>query len=72
MEGLIEVVCEDLTCFRVRADTLEPVGSSYYEPAAVRDPRGPQMSHGEWSRRRSEMRRSEYDAKRHAAAYPGF
>lgn len=52
----IEVVGEDTICFKVRADTLDPIGGSYYEPAAVTDPRGPQMSVGEWNRRRNAQR----------------
>jgi hypothetical protein len=50
MSETIEVVCEDKMCFKVDAVTLEPVGKSYYEPAALSDPRGRQMSHSEWSR----------------------
>lgn len=44
----IEVVCEDMMCFKVDAQTLEPLTCSYYEPAAWNDPRGPQMSYSEW------------------------
>jgi len=52
----IEVVCESKMCFRVDAQTLEPLGTTYYEPAALSDPRGPQMSHSEWCLRRNEQR----------------
>lgn len=65
--SLIEVVCDDMTCFKVRADTLEPTGCSYYEPAALTDPRGPQMSVGEWNRLRNEQqdaRMREWRARR--------
>lgn len=44
----IEVVCPDMMCFKVDAETLEPLTCSYYEPAAWADPRGPQMSYDEW------------------------
>ena len=49
---LIEVVCLDMTCFKVDPVTLEPVTSCYYEPAVWNDPRGPQLSHGEWLAKR--------------------
>ena len=53
----IEVVGEDMQCFEVHPDTLEPIGCSYYEPAALRDPQGRrQMGIGEWIRRRAGMR----------------
>ena len=44
----IEVVCNDMMCFKVDAVTLQAVTCCYYEPAAWNDPRGPQMSYGEW------------------------
>lgn len=49
----VEVLCLDGMCFRANAVTLDAVTCSYYEPAARQDPRGPQMSHGEWLQRRS-------------------
>jgi hypothetical protein len=55
-QDTIEVVCLDMRCFKVDAHTLDPIGGSYYEPAAVTDPRGPQMSVGEWNRRRNAKR----------------
>lgn len=55
----IEVVGEDSMCFKVDAQTLEPLGGSYYEPAALTDPRGPQISYGEWCRLRNEQREKE-------------
>lgn len=44
----IEVVCLDMQCFKVDAQTLDPIGGSYYEPAALSDQRGPQMDVMEW------------------------
>jgi hypothetical protein len=56
-----------MQCFRVRADTLEPISSSsYYDPSALTDPRGPQMSIGEWLRRRADQREAEFQAWRRA------
>lgn len=53
----IEVVGEDMQCFKVDARTLEPIGSSYYEPAALRDSQGrEQISVGEWNLRRNALR----------------
>lgn len=53
----IEVVGEDMMCFKVDAVTLDPISSSsYYEPAAWNDPRGKQMSVGRWSALRYEQR----------------
>jgi len=58
----IEVVGVDMQCFKVRVDTLEPVSSSYYEPAAWRDPQGHrQMGIGEWQMLRNERRRSVWE-----------
>ena len=45
----IEVICSNMMCFRVNAKTLEPLGISYYEPAAWNDPRSKQMSLGKWT-----------------------
>ncbi len=54
--------------FRVHEGTLEPVsGSSYYEPAAWRDPRGPQMSFGQWCVARNAQRDAEYQQWRKRA-----
>lgn len=55
-EALIEVVCEDMMCFLVKPGTLEPTTCSYYQPAALSDPRGPQMAYGDWCLRRAELR----------------
>lgn len=52
LNNVIEIVCPDMMCFKVDATTLEPVTCSYYEPAALNDPQGPQMSYGEWLFRR--------------------
>lgn len=52
----IEVVGVDMQCFKVDAETLEPLACSYYEPAALTDPRGPQMGIGEWQRCRNDQR----------------
>ena len=51
----IEVVCVDMRCFKVNPVTLEPLSCSYYEPAAWNDPRGPQMSHSEWTKKRMDI-----------------
>lgn len=37
-EGKIKVVGIDLMCFRVNPDTLEPEGTSHYDPWAWTDP----------------------------------
>jgi len=55
-QNTIEVVCEDMMCFRVNAKTLEPLTVSYYQPAAWADPRGPQMSYGDWCVKRHAQR----------------
>lgn len=52
----IEVIGLDMMCFKVRHDDLEPVSSSYYEPAAWSDPRGAQMDVSEWQARRNAIR----------------
>lgn len=60
MTDLIEVVGVDMRCFKVRADTLEPIGCSYYEPAAWRDPAGQkQMCISEWQRLKYEQWKKE-------------
>jgi hypothetical protein len=62
----IEVVGLNMQCFKVRADTLEPLSSSsYYEPAAWRDPRGRQMGIGEWQRLRADQWDREMREARH-------
>jgi hypothetical protein len=52
---MTEVVCEDMMCFKVDPVTLEPKSSSYYEPAAWSDPKGPQMSYIQWVLKRNEQ-----------------
>jgi len=47
----IEVVCVDMMCFKVDAETLVPLSCSYYQPAAWNDPRGSQMSYSQWLQR---------------------
>lgn len=60
MNALIEVVGVDMRCFKVRADTMEPIGCSYYEPAAWRDPAGQkQMCISEWQRLLADRRDDE-------------
>ena len=60
-KGVIEVVCLDMMCFKVKSDTLEPVTCSYYESAAWTDPQGMrQMSFGEWSVQRA----NQYDKEK--------
>ncbi len=56
MADLIEVVGVDMRCFKVQPGTLEPVGGSYYEPAAWSDPRGPQIGINEWQAERNRLR----------------
>lgn len=51
----IEVVCENMMCFKVDPKTLDPLTCSYYEPAAFNDPRGPQMTFSEWVVKRNEQ-----------------
>ena len=53
----IEVVGVDMMCFKVDAESLNPIGPSYYQPAAWNDPAGnQQMDVNEWNLRRDEMR----------------
>ena len=57
MTEFIEVVCADMTCFQVHPVSLEPISTSYYEPAAWSDPQGrQQISYGEWTMKRNEQR----------------
>lgn len=51
----IEVVCKDMRCFKVDAKTLNPLCCTYYEPAVLNDPRGPQMSYGDWITKRNKQ-----------------
>jgi hypothetical protein len=57
MSEPIEVVCQDMMCFKVDPDTLEAVTCSYYEPAAWSDPKGPQMPYSQWLYLRDKNRR---------------
>ena len=55
-KDFIEVVCIDMTCFKVDPITLDPFSCSYYEPAAWSDPQGrKQMSHSEWTEKHVQM-----------------
>jgi hypothetical protein len=47
-----------MMCFKADPKTLDPLTCCYYEPAALNDPRGPQMSFGEWARKRDEQWRA--------------
>lgn len=58
--GKIKVVTEDLMCFPVRPDTLEPLACSCYDPWAWTHP-DPEplktITADEWQRRRSDRQR---------------
>ena len=56
------VVCPDFHCFKVDAETLEPLSCTFYEPAILVDPfpDSPNMSYSAWLREHMPMMEERY------------